>query len=350
MSYQAKAAMLYADAITIFKTIVGVDVSDKSPQEIRKIYIAWIKENHPDVGGNETQVALVNAAHDKLREGRPAGASPSYHDHEDKGKGVRTEYIYMINRNGDLEGSVLKGKFDGILLRSMLRRELFELMEEIKTGKDAQGLKLLEAYMNQIHPGWEPQYRQYQQDHKPPPKGDLYVFWAWKGTFTGGMTESDISREFSMVFHKFEKLDDEALLAILSEFHVKNRIRSTDIKELFAGKVGTNILYRMIGGGNTLYPPYKEYKVGNIENHPTDLILKMYGLAADPHGGEVQVDPYTNMEMAYTRYMGSFSAFDREYLIDAWNTIAADYGLPTAINIAQVIRYKTSLDQRSGHA
>jgi hypothetical protein len=194
------ANLLYRDAALIFKTIVGVDISNLSTEDIRKVYIAWIKVHHPDMGGNLNQVQLVNSAWDTLEKGKPVG------------------------------------------------------------------------------PHYPHQYDSPPRPEPPPkPVGDLYIWWAWKGIFIGGMSESDLSREFSVLFYKFEKIDSAAIKIILAEFDLKNR--ASGISELFAGKIGTNVLYNVVHNYKMDMPPYKEYIVTNIENHPTDLILKMHGLA-----------------------------------------------------------------------
>jgi hypothetical protein len=206
MTYQAKAAMLYADAALIFKTIIGIDVGNLLPDAINKARINWLKTQFNNGKyDNETKVKLVNAAYDVLKLGRSA------HD----------GFNYQHNYN---------------------------------------------------RPRPEPP--------KPPPVGDLYVFWAWKGTFSGGMSESDISRDFSVLFHKFEQLTPAAVRGMVAEFELKNHLRPNVTREMFAGKIGTNILYRVVGNKKFLNPPYKEFKVDNIEVHPTNLIIQMHGLAA----------------------------------------------------------------------
>lgn len=68
---------------------------------------------------------------------------------------VRTTYIEMQldHDSGDMEGLVLKGKFENRMLSSMELGELEELWAECQRY-DGQALQLLEAYLDRAHPDW----------------------------------------------------------------------------------------------------------------------------------------------------------------------------------------------------
>ena len=69
--------------------------------------------------------------------------------------GVRTAMLEMVldHDSGRIQGKCLKGRFAGRSLSSLCCNELFELLQEMRTN-DAQGVLLLEAYLDRQFQGW----------------------------------------------------------------------------------------------------------------------------------------------------------------------------------------------------
>ena len=69
--------------------------------------------------------------------------------------GVRTAALEMVldHDSGRMEGKCLKGRFAGRALSSLSCNELFELLRELR-ATDAQGVLLLEAYLDRKFHGW----------------------------------------------------------------------------------------------------------------------------------------------------------------------------------------------------
>jgi hypothetical protein len=58
----------------------------------------------------------------------------------------------LIHGSGDMDGSVVKGKFEGQRLSSLLLAQLIQLAQECRMDNDS--LQVLEAYLDRMHPDW----------------------------------------------------------------------------------------------------------------------------------------------------------------------------------------------------
>jgi len=67
---------------------------------------------------------------------------------------IRTEFLTMElkHSSGDMDGSVLKGNFEGQRLSSLLLVQLIQLAQECRLDNDS--LQVLEAYLDRMHPDW----------------------------------------------------------------------------------------------------------------------------------------------------------------------------------------------------
>jgi len=67
---------------------------------------------------------------------------------------IRTEYLAMElkHSSGDMDGSVLKGKFQGQRLSTLLLAQLLQLAQECSSDHDS--LQVMEAYLDRMHPDW----------------------------------------------------------------------------------------------------------------------------------------------------------------------------------------------------
>lgn len=63
--------------------------------------------------------------------------------------------------SGGMDGKILKGHFTGSRLSEMSREDLQAFHGEVETSGDGQGLALLEAYLERMHPEW---FQSAQQD------------------------------------------------------------------------------------------------------------------------------------------------------------------------------------------
>ena len=67
---------------------------------------------------------------------------------------VETEFLHMRldHDTGEMDGTVLKGPYEGCELRRLDLEELLELLNECRA--DRQSMAILEAYLDRIHEGW----------------------------------------------------------------------------------------------------------------------------------------------------------------------------------------------------
>jgi hypothetical protein len=79
---------------------------------------------------------------------RTAGAGGSSSD-------VVTPYLRMSldHETGTMAGTVLAGRFEGMRLAELTTAELVALLRECRAA-DAEGARLLEAYLDRLHPEW----------------------------------------------------------------------------------------------------------------------------------------------------------------------------------------------------
>ncbi|ALO46851.1 DnaJ domain-containing protein [Pseudohongiella spirulinae] len=68
---------------------------------------------------------------------------------------VNTDWLAMelAHSTGQMDGTVLKGMFQGQRLSALTLTELLELAQACQ--HDADSLQLLEAYLERVHPGWQ---------------------------------------------------------------------------------------------------------------------------------------------------------------------------------------------------
>ncbi|HWB52045.1 MAG TPA: DnaJ domain-containing protein [Stellaceae bacterium] len=68
---------------------------------------------------------------------------------------VATPYLRMSldHDTGAMSGTVLAGHFAGTRLEEMSRADLLDLLRECRTA-DEEGARLLEAYLDRLHPDW----------------------------------------------------------------------------------------------------------------------------------------------------------------------------------------------------
>lgn len=67
---------------------------------------------------------------------------------------LNTRFLSMTldHASGDMDGRVLEGKFNGTWLSAMTLEQLMELHQHCQ--EDADSLKVLEAYLDRVHPDW----------------------------------------------------------------------------------------------------------------------------------------------------------------------------------------------------
>ena len=82
--------------------------------------------------------------------------------------GVRTAALEMVldHDSGRMEGKCLKGRFAGRVLSSLSCNELFELLRELR-ATDAQGVLLLEAYLDRKFHGWRESNTKHAEEEEP---------------------------------------------------------------------------------------------------------------------------------------------------------------------------------------
>jgi DnaJ domain len=83
---------------------------------------------------------------------------------------VSTPYLrmHLDHETGTMAGTVLAGRFAGMQLDELARADLLDLLRECRT-EDADGARLVEAYLDRIHPNWRDDFTGGQQS--PPRAG-----------------------------------------------------------------------------------------------------------------------------------------------------------------------------------
>ena len=76
---------------------------------------------------------------------------------------VETEFLRMRldHDTGEMDGTILQGRYEGRTLRKLGLPELLELLDECRG--DRQSMAVLEAYLDRVHEGW--------RAHRRPPPG-----------------------------------------------------------------------------------------------------------------------------------------------------------------------------------
>jgi len=82
--------------------------------------------------------------------------------------GVRTASLEMVlnHDSGLIEGKCVKGRFAGRTLSSLSCNELFELLRELR-ATDAQGVLLLEAYLDRKFHDWRESNANHAKTEEP---------------------------------------------------------------------------------------------------------------------------------------------------------------------------------------
>ena len=90
-----------------------------------------------------------------------AGASPG----PTPGQTSEVETAYLSMRlhhdTGEMDGTVLRGRYEGRALRGLGLPELLDLLDECRS--DRQSMAVLEAYLDRVHEDW--------REHRRPPSG-----------------------------------------------------------------------------------------------------------------------------------------------------------------------------------
>ena len=81
-----------------------------------------------------------------------------------QGSEVSTPYLrmHLDHDTGTMAGTVLAGRFAGMQLEELTRGDLLDLLRECRTA-DADGARLVEAYLDRIHPNWRDDFTGGQQ-------------------------------------------------------------------------------------------------------------------------------------------------------------------------------------------
>ena len=90
-----------------------------------------------------------------------AGASPG--PTPGQTSGVETAFLRMRldHDTGEMDGTVLRGRFKGRALRDLALAHALELLDECQS--DRQSMAVLEAYLDRVHEGW-------REHRRPPPR------------------------------------------------------------------------------------------------------------------------------------------------------------------------------------
>jgi hypothetical protein len=85
---------------------------------------------------------------------------------------VATAYLRMTldHDTGAMAGVVLSGRFAGMRLEELDAAELLDLLRECRAG-DQEGARLLEAYLDRVHPDWRDELRGERAGPAPPAGG-----------------------------------------------------------------------------------------------------------------------------------------------------------------------------------
>lgn len=78
---------------------------------------------------------------------------------------LRTAFLVMelVHGSGEMDGSVLKGTFQGQKLSQLSREQLLKFYAECQ--EDADSRQIFEAYMDRIHPDWRATGEHHEQSH-----------------------------------------------------------------------------------------------------------------------------------------------------------------------------------------
>jgi hypothetical protein len=88
--------------------------------------------------------------------------------HAGSSSDVSTPYLRMSldHDTGAMSGTVLAGSFAGMRLGEMTRADLLSLLRECRAA-DEEGARLVEAYLDRIHPDWRDEFAAGQSGQAP---------------------------------------------------------------------------------------------------------------------------------------------------------------------------------------
>ena len=90
----------------------------------------------------------IRAFTDRMKAGASPGPTPG------QTSGVDTAFLSMRldHDTGEMDGTVLRGRFKGCALRDLALADTLELLDECQS--DRQSMAVLEAYLDRVHEGW----------------------------------------------------------------------------------------------------------------------------------------------------------------------------------------------------
>ena len=99
----------------------------------------------------------IRAFTNRMKAGASPGPSPGQTSE------IETAFLHMRldHDTGEMDGTVLRGRFEGRALGELGLQDLLELLTECRT--DRQSVAVLEAYLDRIHGDW--------REHRGPPPG-----------------------------------------------------------------------------------------------------------------------------------------------------------------------------------
>ena len=109
----------------------------------------------------------IRAFTSRMKAGASPGPTPG------RTSEVETAFLHMRldHDTGEMDGAVLRGRYEGCALRELGLEDLLALLDECRT--DRQSIAVLEAYLDRIHEDW-------RESRDPPP-----------GASSGEMSESE---------------------------------------------------------------------------------------------------------------------------------------------------------------
>ena len=109
----------------------------------------------------------IRAFTSRMKAGASPGPTPG------RTSEVETAFLHMRldHDTGEMDGAVLRGRYEGCALRELGLEDLLALLDECRT--DRQSVAVLEAYLDRIHEDW-------RESRGPPP-----------GASSGEMSESE---------------------------------------------------------------------------------------------------------------------------------------------------------------
>lgn len=78
----------------------------------------------------------------------------------------------LDHETGEMTGTVLAGPFAGMRLEEMGKAELFDLLRRCR-AEDEQGARLLEAYLDRLHPSWREEFAGGRSGPHAAPSGEM---------------------------------------------------------------------------------------------------------------------------------------------------------------------------------